>query len=411
LRAARQRDQNRDMRTRELVLAVALAASAGPAAADEPARRFSFAAGGEASFTLSEMDRSYFNDLDYGHNALRLARLSLTGRAQAGRWAAVLADLRSENGASPRLHALYLSVHPLRGRPFDVQIGRIPAVFGAYPRRGYGPSEPLPGVPLPYQYLTTLRSDAVPAAADDLLRQRGRGWNVQYPVGNTAWDAGLPMVSAFQWDTGIQARLGSEGGWIEASAALTQGSLSHPVLHDDNRGKQLAGRIALRPVGGLVTGVSAARGQYLDRGVTDAVAALTGRREDAHQQAFGLDLEYSRGHGVLRAEAIWSRWEMPAVGVPRITEPLGAWGGFVEGHYRIAPGLTLGARGEWLRFDRIRGSDGTASWDAPVSRLETALAYAFHRQVIGKVAYQHNRRSAPAPSERHLIAGQLVLWF
>ena len=399
------------MHQRAIVLAATLAASAGPAVAAEPARRFSFATGGEASFTMSEMDRSYFNDLDYGQNALRLARLSLTGRAQAGRWAAVLVDLRSENAASPRVHALYLTLHPLKGRPFDLQIGRIPPVFGAYSRRGYGLSEPLPGVPLPYQYLTTLRADAVPAGADDLLRQRGRGWNVQYPVGSTRWASGLPMVSAFQWDTGVEARLGSEGGWIEASAAFTQGSLSHPVLHDDNRGQQLAGRIALRPVPGLVAGVSAARGPFLDRQAADAAAALTGRHEDSHQEALGLDLEYSRGHGLLRAEAIWSRWEMPAVGAPLITEPLGAWGGFVEGHYRLAPGLTLGARGEWLRFDHIRGSELSASWDAAVSRLETGLAYAFHRQVIGKVAYQHNWRSTADRGERQLIAGQLVLWF
>jgi hypothetical protein len=398
------------MRTKSLAVAVALLAW--PAAAEEPPARprLSFAYGGEASFTLSEMDGTYFNDLDYGHNALRLARVSLSGRVQAGRRAAVLAELRSEN-KSARVHALYLSLHPLRGQSFDIQIGRIPPVFGAYPRRGYAPAEPLPGVPLPYQYLTTLRTDSVPATADDLLGRRGHGGSVAHPIGSTTWASGLPMVSAFQWDTGVQVRCGSEGGRIEASAAVTQGSLSHPVLRDDNGGKQVAGRVALRPVEGLVAGISAARGQYLDHLAIDEVARLTGRHQPARQEALGFDLEYGRGYALVRAEAIWSRWRIPAVGAPLIAEPVEAMGAFVEGRYRLAPGLTLGARAEHLQFSRIRGSAGEVSWDAPVSRLEAALAYAFHRQVIGKAAYQYNWREADTRQDKGLVVGQLVVWF
>ena len=397
------------MRTISRALAAALLAW--PAAADElPERRLSFAFGGDASLSMSERDRAYFNDLDYGHNALRLARVSLTGRVQAGRWAAVLAELRSEN-ESARVQALYLSLHPFRERAFDLQIGRIPPVFGAYPRRGYAPAEPLPGVPLPYQYLTTLRADALPATADDLLRRRGQGWFLSHPVGNPDWASGLPMVSAFQWDTGVQVRCGSEGGRIEASAALTQGSLSHPLFEDDNDGKQVAGRVAFRPMAGLVAGVSAARGQYLDRAAVEAAARISGRRETPRQVAVGLDVEYVWEYALVRAEAIWSRWHVPAVSEPLITDPLAALGAFVEGRYRLLPGLTLGARVEHQRFSQLRGSAVELPWDAPVWRAESALAYALHRQVIAKAGYQHNWRDASTRRSKGLVVGQLVVWF
>ena len=68
-----------------------------------------------------------------------------------------------------RIRALYLRVKPFEARAFDLQAGLIPPVFGLYPRRAYGDDSPLIGFPLTYQYLTTMRADAVPQGADDLL--------------------------------------------------------------------------------------------------------------------------------------------------------------------------------------------------------------------------------------------------
>ena len=52
----------------------------------------------------------------------------------------------------------------------------MPPTFGAFARRTYATDNPLIGYPLAYQYLTSLRPDALPANADELLRMRGRGW-------------------------------------------------------------------------------------------------------------------------------------------------------------------------------------------------------------------------------------------
>src|SRR5437660_527842 len=59
---------------------------------------------------------------------------------------------------------------------FDIQLGRVPPTFGAFPRRAYSTDNPFIGYPLAYQYLTSLRADALPANADELLQMRARGW-------------------------------------------------------------------------------------------------------------------------------------------------------------------------------------------------------------------------------------------
>ena len=83
---------------------------------------------------------------------------------------------------------------------FDIQAGQIPPSFGAYGRRGYqGTDNPFIGYPLAYQYLTSLRPDAVPATMADLLVMRARGWRTTYPIGSPeagpgrAADLGVPL--------------------------------------------------------------------------------------------------------------------------------------------------------------------------------------------------------------------------
>ena len=59
-----------------------------------------------------------------------------------------------------------------------------PDLRGVSRRHAYAADNPLIGYPLAYQYLTSLRPDALPASADELLRMRGRGWLSNFSVGN-----------------------------------------------------------------------------------------------------------------------------------------------------------------------------------------------------------------------------------
>lgn len=364
--------------------------------------------GGEASVSVAPEDNAFFNDTGYRGNTLRLARFGLSFALRGDEHVSVLADVRSEHFEAPHVYSLFLRVRPWLHRRFDVQAGVIPPVFGAFARRQYGVDNPLIGYPLAYQYLTIVRKDAAPRSADDLLAQRGFGWLVQYPIGSETYDAGVPLIHSFRWDTGVEVRLGSQP--LEVSAALTQGSLSDPRVHDDNDGKQVSGRIAWQPTVGLTLGASGARGAYLDREVVRALPADLANR-DYLQTAWGLDGEYSRGHWLVRAEAVWSRWDVPTIEAPRLDGPLRALAVMAEGRYRLAPGLYAAGRLDHLGFSQIQGSEGHSSWDIPVWRAEAGAGYSIRRDLLAKLAYQRNWRDGGPPGRRSLLAAQLLFRF
>jgi hypothetical protein len=362
---------------------------------------------GELSGTIAPKDEGYFNSSDYGTNGLRLLRIDLTLEARLTRFAALLADARCDDLGTPRLYALYLRVSPWPGRPLDLQAGLVPPVFGAFPRRRYAAENPLPSVPLAYQYLTDLRADAIPATAEQLLAERGRGWRVSYPVGSPEASSGVPLVNGERWDTGVELRLGREP--LSLAVAVTQGSPSRPVTEDDNDGKLLAGRLAWTPGPALTLGVSAASGDFLARSVTATLPQQAGER--FRQDLLAVDAQWSRGYWIVRAELLLSRWRLPPLAETRIAAPLRAYGAFVEARYKIRPGFYAAARLERLAFDEIDSRLGRTAWDAAVTRVEAGLGFAPQRHVLLKTSWQQDRRDAGYVRQEDLLAAQIVLWF
>ena len=366
--------------------------------------------GAEASASISSSDDpGWFNYTDYEHNALRMLRLGMTADVRLGSRVSVLGELRTENWEALRPYALYIRVRPWAARAFDIQAGRIPPSFGAFARRNYsGSDNPLIGYPLAYQYLTSLRSDAVPASADDLLRMRGRGWRPSYPIGSSGIAPGSPLVTAFLWDTGVQVHWGTQP--LEVAGSVTTGTLSAPRVSDNNGGKQLAARVAWRPVVGLVLGVSGAQGPYIADSVVRSLPPDVPRR-DFSQQAFGFDGEYSRGYWLVRSEVIVSQWRLPAIRAPLIGNPVRAWAASGEGRYKIGPGVFAAGRYDYLGFGDLRGTTGTRSWDAPVHRMEAGGGYYIRRNLIGKISYQQDWRDGGLVRELRCWSGQLNFWF
>jgi hypothetical protein len=366
--------------------------------------------GADVAVTIGERDEvGWFNYTDYEYNALRMVRMALSGEWRIASPLALVGELRTENLGHVSPYALYLRVRPWRNRPIDIQAGRIPPVFGAFGRRAYSNDNPLIGYPLAYQYLTSLRADALPQTADDVLRMRARGWQTNYPIGSATFEPGVPLVTAFRWDTGVEVR--ATGPIFEVAGAITSGTLSNPRVVDDNDGKQLAARVTAKPIVGLVLGASVARGEFVD---DDAVAAAGADQDESYaQRAFGADIEYSRGYGIVRAEFVWSQWRIPAIAAPLIDRPLGAWAGLVEGRYRMLPRLYLAARVDWLDFSHLHGTIFGAEavpWDAPISRVEAGGGWYFRRNLVGRVTWQHNWRDAGRLRQKSFVAGQLLFW-
>ena len=364
--------------------------------------------GGNLSATVGPDDPGFFNYTDYEDSTLRMLRLDLTASLRAGSHVSLLGEVRSQNARAPKAYALYLRIRPWTKRRFDLQIGRVPPTFGAFPRRSYEADNPLIGYPLAYQYLTSLRADAVPASADELLQMRGRGWLANYSVGNLTPAPGVPLATVFRWDTGVQAHAAND--FVELTAAITTGTLSNPLFRDDNAGRQVAGRVAVHPIAGLIVGASAAHGPFVSR---QAARAAVGAEQDGAfaQTAWGGDVEYSRAYYVLRVETIFSQWTIPSLGSPAVSGPLRAVATSVEGRYKIRPGFYVAARADRLGFNEIAGSRGPATWDATMRRIEAGGGYSIERNLLLKISAQVDARDGGRTRTSRLVAGQLVFWF
>ncbi len=368
---------------------------------------FSCAASPVESAGACADDTGFFNYTDYEHSALRMLVLDVTAAVHATDRVSILGELRSENAGQPQPYALYVRIRPWAARGFAIQAGRVPPTFGAFARRMYPSDNLLIGYPLAYQYLTSLRADALPASADDLLGQRGRGWLSRFPLGNPQPARGLPLVSAFRWDTGVQAHA-TTIRW-DAALSVTTGTQANPLVRDDNDGKQVSGRASFRATPGLVLGASAAHGAFITRDAA-AAAGVGDHAGDYTQTAWGADVEYSRDYYLLRAEAIVSDWRVPVVASPAIDLPLRAIAASAEGRYRIRPGLYAAARLDHLSFSHITGARRDR-WDAPVTRVEVGGGYSLQRNLLLKGSVQHNTREAGRNRSLLLGAVQVVFWF
>lgn len=369
-----------------------------------------FSGGGEITFvTAPSDDGAFFDYTDYSTNALRTARVRLFGEWRVTDGLSAMGEFRAQDASPPSARALYLRWRPMRRIGLSIQAGRIPPVIGAYSRRAYGRDNAVIGQPLVYQYLTSLRPDAVPATVDDLLRMRGRGWQPSYPVGARTDVAGVPLVSASRWDTGVEA------SWqrpvFEIAAALTRGSPAVPVVRESNQALMWSGRGAVH-IRALTVGVSGARGQWL----SDAVLDLTplGRKTPANQTFIGTDFEFGLGAWLIRSEWMRTVFELPIVDRTPAAAALHATGGFVEGRYRLRPRWDVGARFDAVGFDAITADSPSAvpvSWDAPVTRVEATLGLRVTRRFGLRGGWQENWRPAGRVTQRGYPTAMATYWF
>ena len=364
--------------------------------------------GAEFSATVAPDDPGFFNYTSYEFSALRNVRIAVSAEVRANDRLQVLGEVRLDQGRVLEAYGLYLRLRPWPARRFDIQAGRIPPTFGLMSRTAYGISNILIGQPLAYQYLMSIRPDALPATNDDLLRMRGRGWLSSFPVGNRAEAPGLPMVNTSRWDTGVQVHGLTRA--FEWTGAITAGSLSDPRFRDNNTGRQFTGRLVARPTMALALGVSASRGAWLNRNIDDAITG-TDAGNGLPQTAFGGDAEFSAGPLLVRGEAIRSMWTLPPIATLRIGEPLVATSMLLEGRYKIAPGFYVAMRGDRMDFSKITGERGPATWDARTWRVETGVGYSITRNIQVKGSWQRNDREGGRVRHDSLFAGQVLYWF
>jgi hypothetical protein len=364
--------------------------------------------GAEVTATIGPSDPGFFNYTDYEYNALQNIRVGVTTELRASQSVQVLAEVRVDHGRVFEPYGLFVRIRPWSQHRLDIQAGLIPPTFGSLTRTAYGTGNVLIGQPLAHQYLLSIRSDSLPANADDLLRMRGRGWLSDFPVGDPDPAPGLPIVNTSRRDTGVQVH--GAHGWMEWTGSVTIGSLSEPRVRENNGRREIAARIEAHPSAAFQLGVSLARGGWLDRSL-DRSLPLGMTADDGRQQALGADASFSAGAFLIRTEVLRASWTMPAVESPRIDEPLIATSGLIEGRYKVMPGLYLAARGDRIDFSYITGTSRRDTWEAPIWRFEGGFGWSLMRNVTMKGVWQRNRRQGGRVQGDTLVAAQLLYWF
>ena len=332
------------------VMVAGLLPSVAVAQDDPPAPRITgLVWGGEVSAAVARKDtNAFFNYTDYEHDALRHVRLRFMAESRLPGRVDLLVEVRSDD-RTVSVPALFVRWQPVAHLPLHVQAGRLPQVLGAFSRRAYGADNLLVGVPLAYQYLTSLRPDALPATTDDVLRMRARGWRPSYPLGADTVAGGLPLIAFSGGDAGVQAQW-SAPHWT-AAGAVTVGTPADPRWRDNNDGLTVSGRVAAQRPSGVTVGVSAARGRWVGRSVEALVEPS--QRQGSAQRLLGVDAQVARGRWIVRGEWWRARFEMPT-----LTSTLAATSTFVEGRYRVRPRWQVAARVDRLTFSRIENRAG-----------------------------------------------------
>lgn len=394
--------------------------SAGPASAQLlPSRPMTWLDGrltvsGDASAGFSTSDHeTYFNYGDYQYDTMRLVRLGVAASLRVGPRVSVVTEVRTEGepeGGPWRAYptSLFLRVRPFGGSSFAVAGGIVQPAFGAFVQRRYGAGNLLIGYPLAYQYTTAVRADALPATADEVVKNLARGWAPKYSIGAGSGVSGLPLVNATGWSPGITVSAQRQG--LSAKMAVTRGGLAAPGSAGWNGGWEVTGRVELRPAIGLVVGVSGAHGSFVDERLSSVVATAVANR-NPRETACGVDAEYSSGYWLVRIETVFSRRRYPAFQVPYLLDPLTAVAIDGEARYTIRPGLYAAARIGHLAFGTMASSAGPTGWDANVTRIEAGLGYSVVRNLLVKTVYQYTRRDSIRSPSLSLGAAQVVVRF
>lgn len=322
------------------------------------------------------------NGFNRGDSNFDTYRLRVFAEAEAAHGFEVFTQFLYEEVAGVRTIGAYARYTPVDALDVHAVAGKIPWLIGTWQTRTYSNENPLIGVPLMYQYHTSLRGDALPPDVDALLSAAGRG-QFRPDYGSGRGFRGMPIVYDLCWDIGAMAQ-GSVGS-VEFSAGFVNGAPSQPTgAQDSAPGKSILGRLGVQPVPGLLLGVSGSYGPYLSE---DFNAQLPAGETVAgyNQKLLMVDAEWSFGHVELRGEGFTNTWETPTAG------DLDVLGGYVEARVNLPQGTFAAGRWGQLRFGDVTDSTGVSRpWDHDVDRLEIGAGYRMSRNVILKGVFQQN---------------------
>ncbi len=348
-------------------------------------------------------ENATLNTTPKGQSPFSLVRARLFADAEVTDGVTVLTTILWDEGLGHfDMEGAYVVFSQVSGREaLNLQVGKMATPYGRFASRSFATVNPLIGIPLIYQYFSSVRGNTVPANAAQQLAWRNSA-TAAYQT------RGLPTIYDACWNTGVQ--LFGSTPHVAFALALTKGAVSNPAA-SDNDGAQLVGRIGVQPSMGLQLGLSAAWGPYLESGAAESPAFPEGKSvEDYKQLLMGFDAAYSVGRWEFTKELMRNRWEVPNL-VPG-DDALTNMGGYVEGIVGLRPGLNGSLRAGRINYGEI--DDGTGAdiaWDYDVTRVETGLEYYLTRATHLKGVVQLNWRHDAPDDADHMIGAQLATVF
>ena len=239
---------------------------------------------------------------------------------------------------------------------------------------------------------------------------RGRGWLASYSVGNRHRDApGVPLVTAFRWDTGVQAHVAND--FVDLTASITAGTLSNPLLQRRQR----------RPPGGRTRraasdrrpdrrSVGRARAVRLDAGGASRRWARATARSRRRPGAATSNIPGTTTSCASRRSSASGRCR--SLGRRSSTLPLRALATSSRDATSCALACTSRRASTIWASARSPARRVSSTWDAPVTRFEAGGGYSLQRNLLLKLAAQFDARDG---GRTRTGAGsspaQLVFWF
>lgn len=323
-------------------------------------------------------------------------RMRLYGQHWVNERVGVFTELLFDLRADARVNGAYVVIQRLGDKEWlNARVGMVPSPVGNFGMRStYFNQNPLIGMPLLWQYRTTLDPGGR-ATAQELSARR------------VANNVGLPVMYDACWPIVIE--LSGAIGRFDYAVAGSAGAVSNAIMSLREPGWQGMARLGLSPTLGFRVGASVAYGPYIgDGGRTPALVAGGPVPDPAghHQMLAGYDLEFARGRVQIFSEGYLNRWETP--GNP---DGLDVATGYVEGRFDVAPQLYLAGRFGGMDFGRIDVGGRPESWDDDLWRFEGAIGYRVAREVLARVGWQRWHYTTGADPDQDVVALQLSAVF
>lgn len=273
----------------------------------------------------------------------------------------------------------------------NFQIGKFDMPFGNLAERRFPEKNFLFGLPLIYEYRTSLPNQVVTRL--ELLNNRGKG-------------VGIRLIDLGIYDIG--AMVFGDVGKFHYAVAVANGTISSTSTRQMNTNSDFNKivRLTYTPIMGLTFGAAGAMGAYLAEGGKPLPREETSLH---YQQTIGeFDVEFSRGRFLFNGEAVYSQWTVP---LENEDSKLSLLGYYAEAKYTWVPRFYTAARVSGLRFSQLDLEDISRRWDYDMLEVEAGIGYYLDRNTLVKVVRRETRTLGTTDPHDNLTVLQLAVAF